>query len=261
MTADLNGSRAPSEINELREVRLSLWLAPLDLPASSLRNLTACLSPEEKERAAGYRRRLERDRFAAARGWLRRLLAAQLLCAPAEVRFQGGDGVKPRVESSDLRFSASRSEDVSLFATSWKTEVGVDIEAIGVTTDVEAIAARFFSPGERRALASLPADRRRPASFQCWTCKEAYVKGVGAGLAFPIETIDSWSGGGGPASVSSWTIHQVEVGSGFAAAVAGEGLDGWTPTVPHRLGSPISEQPTGTIERLSGGVLGGSLEE
>ena len=37
------------------------------------------------------------------------------------------------------------------------TEVGVDIEKIRPTVDIEGIAARFFSPAERQALASLPA--------------------------------------------------------------------------------------------------------
>jgi 4'-phosphopantetheinyl transferase len=220
---------------------LSLWWAPLDISASALRGLAACLSLEERQRADRFHHPLDRGRFLAARGWLRRLLASQLLCAPGEVRLVTGDCGKPRLTRSDLCFSAARSAGIALYATSWRMEVGVDVEAIRATADIEGIAARFFSRAEQRALASLPPAQRLVAFFQCWTCKEAYVKGIGAGLSFPLRTVDAWVGGGQPAIVSGWSVHQVDVAPGFAAGVAGAGLGEWFPKVPRRLGAPSSD--------------------
>jgi 4'-phosphopantetheinyl transferase len=220
---------------------VSLWCAPLDAPAAVLRGLEACLTSEERQRASRFYRTRDRGRFLAARGWLRHLLASQLLCAPGEVRIVTSDGGKPRLACSDLRFSAARSAGIALYATSWSLEVGVDIEAIRATTDVEGIAARFFSHGEQRALASLPPSHRLAACIQCWTRKEAYVKGIGAGLNFPLRTVDVWIGDGRPVLVSGWTVHQVNVAPGFAAAVAGAGLSESPPSVPRKLGRPSSD--------------------
>jgi 4'-phosphopantetheinyl transferase len=235
-------SVAPGIVDESKSGdRLSLWWVRLDGPSSVLRELTESLSAEERGRADRLERELERDRFLAARGWLRRLLARELGCAPAEVTIVADEGGKPRVADAPLRFSAARSEGLALYATSWHTEVGVDVEAIRTPVDVEGIAARFFSPGERRALEMLPAERRVTAAFHCWTRKEAFVKGIGAGVSFPLAGVDVWAGDGRPVTVSGWSIQQVDVAAGFAAAVAGADLGDWVPALPRRLdrGSPL----------------------
>jgi 4'-phosphopantetheinyl transferase len=224
---------------------LSLWWAPLDLPASSAARLTACLSSEERTRADDYAHPIDRDHFAVARGWLRHLLADQLQCRPNEIRISARPGGKPAIESSDLKFNGSRSGGIAFYATSWTTEVGVDIEAIrsDAARDIEDMATTFFSADERRTLAAMAPGPRLAATFQCWTCKEAYGKGIGSGLLFPLSTVDTWAGTGRPATVSGWTVHQIAVSPGFVAAVAGEGLDGWVPPAPQPISSPDPDPP------------------
>jgi 4'-phosphopantetheinyl transferase len=224
------GADEPDEPDEVGEsTGLSLWWAPLDLPAPALRRLTACLSTEERARAAGYHRRLDGDRFAAARGWLRRLLGSQSDCPPDEVRMITGEHGKPALVGADLRFNAARSGGKALYATSPTTEVGVDIEEIRATVDVDGMAATFFSPAERAVLASLPTAPRRAAAFRCWTRKEAYVKGTATGLTVPVDTLEV--GVGGVAKVSDWAVHQVDVAPGFVAAVAAHRYAGTAPIV------------------------------
>jgi 4'-phosphopantetheinyl transferase len=212
---------------------VSLWWAPLD--GADATDLEALLSPDERERARRLRDPVDRARFVAARGWLRRLLAAELSCTPGDVRIVVDDRGKPSVAGSDLRYSASRSAGVALFATSWTMEVGVDVEAIRPMAGVDAFAARFFSPAERQALAALPPEERSAASFQCWTRKEAYVKGTGDGITGALRAIDVWTGSPAPVSVSSWSIHSVPLTDGYAAAVAGASLGGWIPQLPLNL--------------------------
>ena len=221
--------------------RLSLWWAPLDASASALRGPAVSLSPEERQRADRYHRPVDRGRFVAARRWLRHLLARQLLCVPSEVPIVTDDLGKPRIAGSDLRFSAARSGGIALYATSWTMEVGVDIESIRAAADVDGIAARFFTRAERRALASLPPAQRRDASFRCWTRKEAYGKGIGTGLDFPLDAVDVWSDDGRSARVSGWSVHQVAVPAGLAAAVAGADTEEWIPGLPHRVGGLDSD--------------------
>ncbi|HEY4098045.1 MAG TPA: 4'-phosphopantetheinyl transferase superfamily protein [Baekduia sp.] len=212
---------------------VSLWWAPLDVADAT--DLEALLSPEERERARHLRDPADRARFVAARGWLRRLLAAELSCTPGDVRIVVDDRGKPSVAGSDLRYSASRSAGVALFATSWTMEVGVDVEAIRPMADVDAFAARFFSPTEQRALAALPPEERSAASFACWTRKEAYVKGTGDGITGALRALDVWTGRTAPMAVSTWTIHSVELGPDFAGAVAGATLGPWNPQLPLNL--------------------------
>jgi 4'-phosphopantetheinyl transferase len=75
-------------------------------------------------------------------------------------------------------------------------DVGVDVELIRADADLDGIAAKFFTRAEQDALASLPPAQRLAASFHCWTRKEAYLKGIGAGLTSPLlRTVDVWAGG------------------------------------------------------------------
>lgn len=215
--------------------RLSLWCAPLDVSESALRGLATCLSSEERRHAERFGRPLDRGRFVAGRGWLRHLLGGLLGCAPGDVPIATGHLGKPRLACSDWEFSASRTAAVALYATSRRMRVGVDVEAIRPTVDIDGIAARFMSPAEQRALASLSPGQRLKALFQCWTRKEAYVKGIGTGLSCALRDVDVWYGGRQPAMVSGWTVHQVDVAPGLAAAVAGASVDDWVPQMPRRL--------------------------
>ena len=67
-------------------------------------------------------------------------------------RFVTNEGAKPSLIDSDLRFNASRSAGVALYATSWTTEVGVDIEQVRDIADVDGFAERFFSVAEQLSL-------------------------------------------------------------------------------------------------------------
>ena len=165
---------------------LSLWWAPLDISASALRGLVGCLSSEELRRANRFRRQHDRGRFIAARGWLRHLLASEFRCVPGDITIITDDGGKPRLASSELSFNASRTASIALYATSRSMEVGVDIEAIRAMTDTDRMAARFLSQAEQRRLALLSPAQRVSAFFQCWTRKEAFLKGVGVGLRVPL---------------------------------------------------------------------------
>jgi 4'-phosphopantetheinyl transferase len=216
---------------------VSLWWAALDAPESAAltHELTAALSSEEERRAERLERSLDRARFRLARGWLRGLLAAELACAPAEVSFVVDESGKPRVAGTNLQFSAARTQGVALYALSWRMELGVDVEAIRAPTELEGIAARFFTGAEQQALAALAPERRVRATYECWTRKEAYVKGIGAGLSFPLSTVEAWSADGGKATVGEWSIHGVDLGPGLAAAVAGCDPGDWRPRAPSRL--------------------------
>jgi 4'-phosphopantetheinyl transferase len=214
---------------------VTVWWAPLELRGPALRSVASCLSAEEQRHACRFHRTRDRARFEAARGWRRRLLARELGCAAADVSIVTDAGGKPRVADCDLHFSAARSGALAVYATSWDMDVGVDVEEIRPVDELSGIAARFFTRAEQDDVVSLPPAERLAALFDCWTRKEAYVKGTGAGLTFPIDTADVWRDGGHAVRVSGWSIHRVDLTAGYAAAVAGDDAGGWFPSAPRRL--------------------------
>jgi len=229
---------------------VQLWRANLDLVGAELEAISQWLSPEERQRAQAYRDPAARDRFTAARGRLRLILGKELGRAPGEVGIVGKLGQKPTLNGSSLQFSASRSGSEALFATSWSLEVGVDIEAIRPIDDLERIAARFFSARERAALRTLASEERLVASFRCWTCKEAYVKATGTGLGVPLAELETWSPEAMAMAIDGWVVHQLDMGPGHAAAVAGTSRDNWVPGAPNSVEwSPILGEPPGNIDR------------
>ena len=64
--------------------------------------------------------------------------------------------------------------------------VGIDVEPIRPLPRMDALAARYFSVGERDALSAMPPKEREAAFFRIFTKKEAYAKANGIPLAAAI---------------------------------------------------------------------------
>jgi 4'-phosphopantetheinyl transferase len=241
------------------EVRV--WRVELDAEVPAVADYLGDLSADERERAGRFHFERDRCRFVIARGVLRRLLAEALGRAPREVAFRYGRHGKPELAAGQtaarLRFNLAHSDGLALVALAWGREVGVDVERIRPGVDGDTIARRFFSPHEVAALRALPAAVRAQAFFRCWTCKEAYVKALGRGLALGLDRFDVsldpaapaalLAHRGAPEAPSRWTLVDVAAAPGYAAALAVERVPaapGETaaarpaPIVPARVASP-----------------------
>src|SRR5258708_32815519 len=89
------------EFLKLAPNSVHLWLASLDLPASSLPPLVGLLNSEESSRAARFVQLRDQHRFTVARAVLRLLLARYLSCSPSSVLPQTAAFVKPVLAVSD----------------------------------------------------------------------------------------------------------------------------------------------------------------
>lgn len=215
-----------------------LWRVDLARPAEEVAGLARLLSADEQDRAARFHFARHRDRFVVARGRLRTILGRYLGCPPARVRFvygaQGKPALHPDLQVTDLAFNISHSDQRMLCAVTHGARVGVDVEQIRAPADLDAISARFFAPAEQRALQALPADRQVAGFFACWTRKEAFIKALGGGLSIPLDAFVVRVDPAGPAAllavekerlpepvdVDGWSICDIRVGPGFAAAMA-----------------------------------------
>jgi 4'-phosphopantetheinyl transferase len=183
------GWTEPQSWPALATDEVHVWLAHLPSAHTELEQLTALLTPEEQERARQFRTGALRERWVLARAILRSLLARYAEVSAQEIIFQLGAHGKPALmDGSGLHFNTSHSGDHAAFAFTRAGDIGVDIEHMrGDMRRHEAIAQRFFTPGERAELAAVPEPERVRAFFDLWTRKEAFVKARGDGVFSGLE--------------------------------------------------------------------------
>ena len=170
-----------------------VWLLPCNRTRDALDELYRLLDDTERRRAQRYHFERDRDRFVAARGAVRRVLAGYLCCDPSEVCFDLTENGKPHLaaqHASSIRFNISTSCDWSLLAVAHGQEVGIDIERIDRDRADPAIVDQCFTPAEARALAGLQGDLWLQGFFNCWSRKEAFVKVTGEGLSRSLQSFE-----------------------------------------------------------------------
>jgi 4'-phosphopantetheinyl transferase len=191
-----------------------VWRVALDQPPARVRELSALLDRAERERAAGFVRDVDRDRFVVAHAALRRILGDWVGAAPASLRFHAGPNEKPLLRGGP-HFNLSHSDGVALIAVSARGPVGVDVERVRPDCDVDAVAGRWFAPAELDRLRSVCGEERRARFFRLWTCKESCLKAGGLSLgAFERIAVSARPRG------SRWRIAELRPAPGYVAAVA-----------------------------------------
>jgi 4'-phosphopantetheinyl transferase len=225
----------PSHRLELGIHQVDIWRARLELSLQDLNRLHQTLSEEEKERALRFYFPEDRDRYITAHGCLRDVLGRYLGCAPRELTFSANPYGKPALNDHRLEFNLSHSGDFIVLAVTRERRVGIDVERIRSETSSSAIARRYFSKAEVADLESLTLEQGETAFFTCWTRKEAYIKAQGMGLSLPLESFDVSLLPDEPAilratrpetgEASRWTLFDLRVDPGYAAAAAVEGTD------------------------------------
>lgn len=122
-----------------------------------------------------------------------------------------------RDDSSGLHFSTARSAGVVMVGIA-RSPIGVDVEAF-VDQVVLSEVSGLLHPQERCEILAAPLPEQ-PATFaRAWTRKEAYLKGIGTGVAGKLEAdylgvhphVDAPSG---------WQILDLPIADGYAAAAA-----------------------------------------
>lgn len=194
------------------------WI-DLDACRRPFGEVLALLDCAERAQAERFRSERDRRRFVRRRGLLRILLARYLSRDRLSIRFIHNAFGKPALPDCDLRFNASHSHGVALYAVTWGAKVGCDIERQDEQIDIEATSA-LFAPGECRELARLPPEHRQAAFFRCWARKEAYVKALGSGLSHRMDGFDTSTPGG---MLAGWSVASFEPQPSFHAAVAIQG--------------------------------------
>jgi 4'-phosphopantetheinyl transferase len=206
----------------LPENELHIWQIVIDQSIPLIEKLCSYLSKDELSRMERFRFLPDQRRFIISHGALRWILGLYLQIKPEEVTFGIGSNGKPflapmsilPVNLPSINFNLAHSGNLALIGVARNFLVGVDVEETPLAFQTQAysgrddivgslktIAQRYFSGYENEILQELPPDCMIEAFYRCWTRKEAFIKGVGEGLSYPLDTFSVLVKTGEPAKI------------------------------------------------------------
>lgn len=163
-----------------------LLLHDLDADRTAEEELDTLLDDAERRRADRFVQPVHRRRFRVGRAMLRRTLESWTGVGAASIRFEYGRNGKPAMLGGPA-FNVSHSENVLLIGIADRGRLGVDVEMLRPISDRDALAAANFARAEVTALERVPPNEQDEAFLRIWTCKEAFIKAIGDGLAIPLS--------------------------------------------------------------------------
>jgi 4'-phosphopantetheinyl transferase len=227
-------SREPDKILTARgshpgDGRIDLWHA--NLQYSGWPRLSGLLSDQENHQAQAFTFERDARRYVVSHAILRTLLGCATGTPAQNIRLRTEQSIKPVLKLENVppvHFSLSRSEELVLIGFASRP-LGVDIERLSASVDVEALANHVFTNREEKVFRRLDPASRPKAFLQCWTKKEAYLKAIGMGIVVPPTAIEVCFGCGEPAGANGvdhaagWFIEVVAPAEGYVGAVAVRG--------------------------------------
>jgi 4'-phosphopantetheinyl transferase len=227
-----------------------VWRANLDQAPVNLDPLWELLQPDEHDRAARFRFPRDKRRFVARRGVLRQILSAYTGEKPGALRLVYGKFGKPALAptsaAAGVGFNLSHSAGLVLYAVASKREVGIDTERIVPEAVTQPLIERLMSTSEISVFQSLPQSAQSKAFFDCWTRKEAYLKGLGVGLQVEPASFAVSLRPGEPAALlegtdHDWSLQALALNEEYSATVAVKGRD-WSVNLFEYLETTASDQ-------------------
>lgn len=208
--------------------RIQIWSVPLQVSDRMVAAYSQCLCEEEKIRAARFRFDADRRRFVVARGVLRHLLAEQLGCEAISLTFDYGQYGKPKTASSTsachFHFNLSHSGEIAVCVLGGDRTVGIDIEQVRPIQRLGGMMERCLVNAEKAQVTSGSVDQQARTFLQYWTCKEAYLKAIGLGLAQPMTTVEIDLASHRLVTVpqqcaAGWALHSLDLPEGYVGAL------------------------------------------
>lgn len=125
---------------------------------------------------------------------------------------KGKMGKPSLAEHPDIHYNLSHAAGIAACIVSDR-ECGIDCE--GIREYRPNVMRRAFSEAERRGVEEAPEDKRDELFFRIWTLKEAYVKALGIGISYPLDTAEfGFEGGRITTNVKDCRFRQYSVGGG-----------------------------------------------
>jgi 4'-phosphopantetheinyl transferase len=99
-----------------------------------------------------------------------------------------------------------------------KSECGIDAEKIRPYRP--NVVKRAFSSSEKEMIENSPESKRDMLFFRLWTLKESFVKTIGVGISYPMNTVEfSFSGDEIISSADGYRFRQYIIDDRFVVAI------------------------------------------
>lgn len=182
-------NRPLNDLN-LERKQIHIWRGRYPYDVVDAEILLSLLSKEEKSRAQKFARTDDRNNYIFAHSMLRQILACYSGIPPQKLTFTFNAYGKPfLLKTPNLSFSLTHSKDVVLVALGHAVSLGVDVELVRFIDDIDGIMKGNFTNKERAYIQTFASEQIQHAFFTHWTLKEAYIKGIGMGLSFPLMDV------------------------------------------------------------------------
>jgi len=156
-----------------------------------IKSLLSVLSTREKKQSERFFTKNLSEKYIVTRAILRNILSQHLGIAPQDVEFVRNSYGKPFVRDTEIEFNMSHSYNSVYYAIAHNFSVGIDVEFYNREKAIFNIAKSVFSEDELLFFLSLSNVKRQEFFFDTWTKKEAVIKAMGLGLAYPMEKVNT----------------------------------------------------------------------
>ena len=211
-----------------------VWKIDLDGGPDTTTTLLDLLSEKERGQARRFHHMRDRSGYVISHGMLRMLLGGYLDVQPGTIDValtaDGKPYLLPLPGRPSVSFNLSHSGGLAVIGIAAGPEIGIDIEYLDRDFPLTDAARQVLTDTEFEALASLPEQFRIPAFYRFWTMKEAYLKGVGTGIAREMNSFEVSVVSGKPAyrcgaadvpkGAGDWILFELPPIPGYAGALA-----------------------------------------
>ncbi len=115
-------------------------------------------------------------------------------------------------EYPHIHYNVTHSDGITACISACK-ECGIDAERV---RDYRPnVIKRAFSESEKALIEKAPDEEKNLLFFRLWTLKEAYVKALGIGVSYPLNTAEfSFDGGEIRTNIKGYSFKQYLLGGG-----------------------------------------------
>ena len=125
---------------------------------------------------------------------------------------KGKMGKPSLTERPDIHYNLSHADGIAACIVS-DCECGIDCERIREYRP--NVMKRVFSDSERSMVENAGEGKKNEFFFRLWTLKEAYVKAIGVGISYPMNTLEfSFENGMIRSNITDCRFRQYIVGNG-----------------------------------------------
>lgn len=220
---NLTNYKFNSTEHEFKIDGLKIYLIDILSQIEKLPILYNLLSESEKMKSEKYRQEKDKVRYIIAKAYQRQIIAHYLNVETKLVEYYTNENLKPFIAGQqDLNFNVSHSGNMIALAF-YSDIIGVDIEKVDPTFDIQPIIDATFSEEEKKQI--LISQNKHKQFYSLWTRKESFVKAISKGIDDTFKQVPSIDGthfieGNEIQSTCDWIIQSIELDNSYILSFA-----------------------------------------